>query len=72
LSCRNESARAHLKRFDKAGDFGTIETGKRADLVLVAGNPLEDITNTQNILGVMARGRWYPQNALAEMIVMDD
>jgi len=53
-------------------DFGTIETGKRADLVLVAGNPLEDIKNTENILGVMVRGRWYPENELEEMIAVGD
>lgn len=61
-----------VEKMTGSGDFGTIEIGKRADLVLVAGNPLEDITNTQNILGVMARGRWYPQNVLIEMIVVDD
>jgi imidazolonepropionase-like amidohydrolase len=53
-------------------DFGTIETGKRADLVLVAGNPLEDIKNTQNILGVMVRGKWYPAGELEEMIAVGD
>jgi len=39
--------------------FGTIEVGKRADLILINGNPLEDVTNIKNILGVMAAGRWY-------------
>jgi hypothetical protein len=53
-------------------DFGTIETGKRADLVLVAGNPLEDIKNTQNILGVMVRGAWYPAGVLERMIAVGD
>lgn len=40
-------------------EFGTIEEGKRADLVLLEGNPLEDITNTRQIAGVMVRGRWF-------------
>jgi imidazolonepropionase-like amidohydrolase len=42
-------------------DFGTVEEGKRADLVLLDGNPLEDITYTQQIAGVMVRGRYYSQ-----------
>jgi imidazolonepropionase-like amidohydrolase len=37
---------------------GTIEAGKHADLVLVAGNPLEDIGNTARIEGVMRGSRW--------------
>jgi imidazolonepropionase-like amidohydrolase len=36
--------------------FGTIEPGKRADLVLLDGNPLEDITATSRIAQVMQRG----------------
>ena len=39
-------------------DFGTVEVGRRADLVLVLGNPLEDIENVSKRAGVMVRGRW--------------
>ncbi|MBL8923326.1 MAG: amidohydrolase family protein [Myxococcaceae bacterium] len=38
-------------------DFGTIEPGKRADLVLVDGDPLADITATSRIAHVMQGGR---------------
>jgi imidazolonepropionase-like amidohydrolase len=38
--------------------FGTIENGKRADLVLVDANPLDDIANLTRRSGVMVRGRW--------------
>src|SRR5688572_29048350 len=48
--------------------WGTIEPGKRADLVLVTGNPLEDITNTARIRGVAMGGRWLDRAALDEMI----
>src|SRR5262249_32962982 len=51
--------------------FGTIETGKRADLVLLDSNPLDDIHNTQERAGVMIRGRWMPDTesrALLERI----
>ena len=49
-------------------EFGTIEVGKRADLVLLKANPLEDITNTQLIDGVMVRGRWYTRADLDTML----
>lgn len=48
--------------------WGAIEPGKRADLVLVSGNPLEDIANTARIRGVVMGGRWLDRSALDEMI----
>lgn len=41
-------------------DIGTLETGKRADLLIVDGNPLDDITLLQNrekILVIMKDGK---------------
>ncbi len=37
-------------------EMGTIEVGKRADLVLLGGNPLEDIGATRDVLWVMLEG----------------
>lgn len=51
-------------------EFGTIEVGKRADLILISGNPLEDIANIQDILGVVAAGRWYPRESLDELLAL--
>lgn len=48
-------------------DWGTIETGKRANLLLLNGNPLADIAATRRIAGVMLDGRWLPADQLAEM-----
>ncbi|MDE2764024.1 MAG: amidohydrolase family protein [Gemmatimonadota bacterium] len=40
------------------GDFGTIAPGRRADLVLLGSNPLDDLVNLFDRVGVMVRGRW--------------
>ena len=36
---------------------GTLETGHDADLLAVAGNPLEDITAIHDVVAVFARGK---------------
>jgi cytosine/adenosine deaminase-related metal-dependent hydrolase len=50
--------------FGTISTVGTIERGKRADLLLLDANPLEDIANAERRAGVMLRGRWMPQSAL--------
>jgi imidazolonepropionase-like amidohydrolase len=40
-------------------ELGTVEMGKRADLILVNGNPLEDIHNTRNVEYVITNGAMY-------------
>ncbi len=52
----------------KTSEFGTIEEGKRADLVLLDENPLEEIRRIAAPAGVMARGRWYDRAALDRML----
>jgi hypothetical protein len=49
-------------------DFGTIEIGKRADFILATKNPLDDVANIKNRLGVMAAGRWYGKKEIQKMI----
>jgi imidazolonepropionase-like amidohydrolase len=49
-------------------ETGTVEVGKRADLVLLEGNPLEDITNTRQIAGTMVRGHWFDRADLDLML----
>jgi imidazolonepropionase-like amidohydrolase len=39
-------------------EVGTVEVGKRADLILLDGNPLKDIRQMENRAGVMVRGEW--------------
>lgn len=45
----------NAKRF-KFSDRGEIKVGLKADLVLVEGNPLEDIDQTLNLRGVWKDG----------------
>ncbi len=40
-------------------DAGSIEPGKLADIVIVEGNPLEDIANAHKVKRVVANGRLY-------------
>jgi hypothetical protein len=47
-------------------DIGTIEVGKLADLVLLAGDPIEDIRNIQNIWQVIQGGHIIDRKALLE------
>lgn len=44
--------------------FGVVTPGARADLLLVAANPLEDLSTLLAPQGVMADGRWYPREDL--------
>jgi imidazolonepropionase-like amidohydrolase len=44
--------------FGTLAESGTVAVGKRADLVLLEGNPLRDIEQSRRIAGVMLGGRW--------------
>ncbi len=50
--------------FNTLRETGTVEVGKRADLILLNANPLVDVTNTTRRAGVMIRGRWLPESEL--------
>jgi imidazolonepropionase-like amidohydrolase len=50
--------------FGTLAKTGTIEKGKRADLVLLEANPLENISNTERRAGVMLKGKYYTQTEL--------
>jgi imidazolonepropionase-like amidohydrolase len=41
----------------QADDFGTLEPGKRADLLILGANPLDDIRNTRSLEVVVSEGR---------------
>jgi imidazolonepropionase-like amidohydrolase len=50
------------------GDSGTIEVGKRADLILVEGDPLTDIRDLRRVSKVVADGRVFEASKLWESV----
>lgn len=48
----------------KLDRYGVVEPGKAADMVLLDGNPLDDIRNTRKISAVILGGRYYPRQVL--------
>lgn len=65
LAAGTRSAATCLGRQD---DIGTIEVGKRADLVLLASNPLSNIENLDRRAGVMLHGAWYTSDELDAVV----
>jgi len=61
LAAATRNAAEFFGTLDKTG---TIERGKRADLVLLEANPLANIANTERRAGVMLKGRWFAQAEL--------
>jgi imidazolonepropionase-like amidohydrolase len=43
---------------------GTIEKGKAANLLILDANPLEDISNTKKIFGVMTQNKWLSKQMI--------
>lgn len=59
------SATANVGAYFKDKDtFGVIAPGARADLVLLNGDPLSDLSNLKSPAGVMVRGRWLSREMI--------
>ena len=52
----------------RTADFGSIEAGRVADLVLLSANPLAAIQNTLKIDGVILGGRYMDRTALDALL----
>ena len=53
---------------DALDEFGTIEVGKRADLILLDANPLRNVDNVSRRVGVTVRGKWFREEELVGML----
>jgi len=52
-----KAATSESSKVLRADNIGVIETGRAADIVVVSGNPLQDIKATQNVVMVFRDGR---------------
>ncbi len=50
------------------GEVGTVEAGKRADLMIVEGNPAERIGDLRRVVSVVTAGRMYGSKALGASV----
>jgi hypothetical protein len=68
LAAGTKNAGIIIERMGRDGNFGTIEVGQRADLILISDNPLENVSATRDRSGVMTNGRWYTQADLDTLV----
>ena len=54
--------------FGAADDFGTIEIGRRADLLLLTANPIDDVANVARRAGVMVNGNWWSEARIQDRL----
>lgn len=52
----------------RVDQYGVLETGRVADMVLLDANPLEDIRNTRKISAVVLRGKYYAPPQLDKIL----
>jgi adenine deaminase len=47
--------------------IGSLEAGKLADMIVIDGNPLEDIYETEHVIYTMINGRLYDSSTMNEI-----
>jgi imidazolonepropionase-like amidohydrolase len=68
LAAGTRDAAKIAERMMAESNWGTIEVGNRADLILLSKNPLTDIRNSSSIYGVVLRGRWLTAQDLKQAV----
>jgi imidazolonepropionase-like amidohydrolase len=59
---------APARFFEAEKEMGAIEKGKLADMVLLNGNPLDDIRNIRTVEAVFTHGRYYGRKDLDRIL----
>ena len=54
--------------FDMEDTSGLVKEGYDADLILVDGNPIEDLNALQNLTGVMRQGKWFSKEVIDQRL----
>jgi imidazolonepropionase-like amidohydrolase len=60
--------RAPAEYWGATDEFGTVQPGRRADLLLLEGNPLADIAAVHRQAGVMVLGRWLDKAEIEQRL----
>jgi imidazolonepropionase-like amidohydrolase len=68
LQVLESTTRLPAEWLDTLADRGTVEIGKRADLVMLDANPLEDLANTRRIAAVIVSGRYLSRKELEKRL----
>lgn len=67
LEALQAATRNAARFFNAADEFGTVEAGKWADLILLGADPLQDIRNTQRINAVVLGGQLLARDRLDQL-----
>ena len=54
--------------FSLQNDMGTVDVGKKADLVLLGANPLENIAHIRSVNAVVTKGRFIDRAGLSKLV----
>jgi imidazolonepropionase-like amidohydrolase len=68
LEALQSATRGPAEFLGKQQELGTVEAGKWGDLVLLDADPLQDITNTRKVAGVVIAGKFLPKSELDAML----
>ncbi|HEX9894947.1 MAG TPA: amidohydrolase family protein [Gemmatimonadales bacterium] len=68
VSVLRAATRGAAEFLGRSGEFGSIAPGLRADLVLLDGDPLQDLSLLRRPAGVVVGGRWLARDTLDRML----
>lgn len=55
--------------FNQAASYGSVRKSKKAELLILNGNPLIDIQNTQSIFGIIRQGKYLDRKQLDKLLI---